>query len=115
MFGLSATLKYYLCNGSVDMRKGVFGLSEVVRSEMSDNPNDENNVYMFISKSRKVVKLLHYERGFYVLYEKRPLMGKFKKPIYDDESKSYQISWSDMVYLTESVVITSIRLQKQVV
>jgi hypothetical protein len=26
------------------MRKGVFGLSEVVRSEMSDNPNDENNV-----------------------------------------------------------------------
>ena len=32
-----------------------------------------------MSRNRKVVKILHYERGFYVLYEKRPVMGKFKE------------------------------------
>lgn len=114
MLGLSATYNYYLFNGNVDMRKGVFRLREVVRSTMGQNPDDSHNVFIFMSKSRKTVKLLHYERGFYVLYEKRPLMGKFKKPLYDSETKSYQISWSDMVYLTESLVINEMRLAEGV-
>lgn len=62
------------------MRKGCFGLSQLVRDEMNENPLDGNNVYIFLSKSLKVVKILHYERGFFVLYEKRPLQGKFKSP-----------------------------------
>lgn len=78
MLGLSATYNYYLFNGNVDMRKGIFRLREVVQSTMGQNPDDSHNVFIFMSKSRKIVKLLHYERGFYVLYEKRPLMGKFK-------------------------------------
>lgn len=105
MLGLSANLKYYLFNGNVDMRKGIFRLCEQIRTELSMDPGDTTIVYMFMSKSRKIVKLLHYERGFYVLYEKRPVQGKFKKPVFDELSRSYQISWSDMAYLTESLVI----------
>ena len=114
MLGLSATYNYYLFNGNVDMRKGIFRLREVVRNTMGQNPDDSHNVFIFMAKSRKIVKLLHFERGFYVLYEKRPLMGKFKKPLYDSETMSYQISWADMVYLTESLVINEMRLFKAV-
>ena len=114
MLGLTGTLYYYLFNGSVDMRKGIYSLSDVVRHEMKENPNNPNNVYIFMSKNRRIIKILHYERGFYVLYEKRPLMGQFKKPIYDDKTKSYQINWNDMIYLTESLVISQIRLSKAV-
>ena len=57
------------------------------------------------SSWRKIEWLLHYERGFYVLYEKRPVMGKFKKPVFDEISKCYRIQWSDMAYLTESIVV----------
>lgn len=114
MLGLSGTLHYYLFNGTVNMRKGVYALSEVIRSQMQENPLNGNNVYIFMSKNRRIIKLLHYERGFYVLYEKRPLSGRFKKPLYDTRSKSYQISWEDMVYLTESVVINTIRLAKDI-
>ena len=105
MLGLSANLKYYLFNGNVDMRKGIFRLCEHVRSELSMDPSDPTSVFIFMSKSRRIVRLLHYEHGFYVLYEKRPVMGKFKKPVFDEFSRSYQISWSDMAYLTESLVI----------
>lgn len=94
------------------MRKGIFGLSAVIREEMKENPQDNSNVYIFLSKSRRIVKLLHYEHGFFILYEKRPVYGKFKKPLYDDKTKKYQISWSDMVCLTESLVISSMRLEK---
>lgn len=47
------------------------------------DPGDASNVYMFMPRNRKLVKILHYERGFYVLYEKRPVMGKFQKPVFD--------------------------------
>lgn len=107
MLGLSATYNDFLSYGSVDMRKGCFSLSRLVRDEMNENPLDGNNVYIFLSKNLKVVKILHYERGFFVLYEKRPLQGKFKKPVFDLVSQKYQISWSDMVCFTESIVINS--------
>ena len=32
----------------------------------------------------------------------------------DSETKSYQISWADMVYLTESLVINEMRLSEAV-
>ena len=112
MLGLSATYNYFLFNGSVDMRKGCFRLAEVIREEMQDNPLNTENVYMFMSKNRKMVKMMHYERGFFVLYEKRPIMGKFKKPIFDEKTQKYQINWSDMVCPTESIVITDIQLSK---
>ena len=41
-------------------------------------------------------------------------MGKFKQPVYDDTTRSYQINWNDMVYLTESLVISRISLPKAV-
>ena len=68
MLGLSANLNYYLFNGNVDLRKGIFRLCESIREEMSLDPSDASNVYMFMSRNRKVVKILHYERGlFYIL------------------------------------------------
>lgn len=105
MLELSADLNNYLFNGNVDLRKGIFRLFESIKEEMSLDPGDASNVYMFMSRNRKIVKILHYERGFYVLYEKRPVMGKFKKSVFDEISKCYRIQWSDMAYLTESVVV----------
>lgn len=64
MLGLSANLNYYLFNGNVDLRKGIFRLCESIREEMSLDPSDASNVYMFMSRNRKVVKILHYERVF---------------------------------------------------
>ena len=63
MLGLSANLNYYLFNGNLDLRKGIFRLCESIREEMSLDPSDASNVYMFMSRNRKVVKILHYERA----------------------------------------------------
>ncbi len=35
MLGLSANLNYYLFNGNVELRKGIFRLCESIREEMS--------------------------------------------------------------------------------
>lgn len=112
MLGLSSSYKYFIFNGTVSMRKGIVGLSAIVKEQMGELPDNPGNVYIFMSANRRIVKILHYERGCYVLYEKRPLYGKFRKPLFDSLTKKYQISWQDIVCLTEDIVVTDIKLKK---
>lgn len=63
MLGPIGTLNYYLFNGSVDMRKkDVYGLSGVVRHGMRQNPNNLANIYIFMSKSRRVIEIFYYNK-----------------------------------------------------
>lgn len=112
MLGLSSSYRYFIFNGTVSMRKGIAGLSATVREQMGEAPDNPDNVYIFMSADRRIVKILHYERDCYVLYEKRPLYGKFRKPLFDSQTRKYQISWDDIVCLTEDVTVSEIKLKK---
>lgn len=51
---------------------------------MGCDPLDSSNVYVFMNSARTIVRLIHYERGFYVMYEKRPGSGPvFSRAITD--------------------------------
>lgn len=110
MFGLTEDLRFYLYTGKVNLRRGCLGLCELIRSEMKSDPRDSRNVYVFMNRSRSIVRLIHYGRGFYVMYEKRPESGKFRKPVYDVRSGKYKICYTDLVCLTEGLARTEIRL-----
>lgn len=110
MLELKDDLRFYIYNGAVNMRGGYGRLCSIVREELGADPRDSRNVYVFINRACRIIRLLHYERGFYVLYEKRPETGRFRKPIYDSKSKKYKISYADLVCLTEGVQRTDIRL-----
>ena len=112
MLGLNEEYRFYVYTGKVNLRRGCMSLCEVVRSEMKANPADERNVYIFINRRCNIIKLLHYERGCYVLYEKRPVAGRFRKPVYDAQSGRYKICYADAVCLTEGLARTEIRLPK---
>ena len=81
MFRLIEDLRFYLYVGKVNLRRGCLSLCELIRTEMRSDPKDSRNVYIFINGARTIARLIHYERGFYVIYEKRPESGKFRKPI----------------------------------
>ena len=70
----------YLHRVTVDFRKAVNGLSEIVAQELSMNPFDEN-LYVFCNKKRDRLKILHWDRTGYVLWYKRLEKEKFKWPI----------------------------------
>lgn len=110
MFRLTENLRFYLYTGKVNLRRGCMSLCELIRTEMGSNPRESRNVYVFMNKARTIVRLIHYERGFYVMYEKRPESGKFRKPVYDSKSGKYKISYTDLVCLTEGLVRAEMRL-----
>ena len=63
-----------------DMRAGVNKLCGEVRSVGMDPTNGD--VYVFVGSSRKLMKLLHWERGGYVMYYKRLEQGRFHRKIF---------------------------------
>lgn len=77
MLELTDELRFYFYNGKTNMRGGYRRLCETIRMEMKADPENASNVYVFMNRRRTIVRMLHYERGFYVLYEKRPSSGTF--------------------------------------
>ena len=101
MFSLNETMRYHLCPGRTDMRKGINSLIGVVKEKMGADVKN-GDVFIFIG-SRKLMKLLHAEDGGMVMYVKRLEAGRFRVPEYDPESKSYPMEWTDLVVMVEGI------------
>ena len=67
MFCLNDTMRYFLCPGRTDMRKGISSLCGVVHEKMNSEVRN-GDVFIFIGSSRRLMKLLHAEDGGMVLY-----------------------------------------------
>ena len=102
MFCLNDTMRYYLCPGRTDMRKGISSLCGVVHEKMRSDVRN-GDVFIFIGQSRKLMKLLHAEDGGMVMYVKRLEAGRFKLPEYDENTQSYQMEWRDLVVMVEGI------------
>ena len=102
MFSLNDSMRYYLCPGRTDMRKGINSLCGVVKERMGCQVMN-GDVFIFIGSSRKLMKLLHAEDGGMVMYVKRLEAGRFKIPQYDEQSKTYPMEWRDLVLMVEGI------------
>ena len=102
MFCLNDTMRYWLCPGRTDMRKGISSLCGVVHEKMRSDVRN-GDVFIFIGRSRKLMKLLHAEDGGMVMYVKRLEAGRFKLPEYDGNTRSYQMEWRDLVVMVEGI------------
>lgn len=114
MFRLTEDLRFYMYTGRVNLRKGCMSLCEVVRTEMKSDPRDERNVYIFMNRTYTIARLIHYESGFWVMYEKRPETGRFRRPVFDSASGRLKISHTDLVCLLQGLARTEIRLSGSV-
>ena len=77
MLGLKSHMNFYLCHGSVDMRKGIVSLSELVR---------------------------RHESNGYVLYWKKLDRERFLLPVFNTDTDRYEISWDKLVVLLQGTV-----------
>ena len=102
MFSLNDTMRYYLCPGMTDMRKGISSLCGVVHDRMHSEVKN-GDVFIFIGRSRRLMKLLHAEDGGMVMYVKRLESGRFRLPPYDEHTRSYQMEWRDLVLMVEGL------------
>lgn len=102
MFSITESNKILLVCAPVDMRIGVNGMCGQVRSA-GLNPTD-GSVYAFVGRNRTLMKLLHWERGGYVVYYKRLEQGRFHARLFHSEDIGFRpIRWDELVLLVEGI------------
>ena len=86
MFNLNENNHFFIFNAPTDMRVGVNAMCGKVR-QAGRNPTD-GKVYVFVGKTRKVMKLLHWERGGYAMYYKRLEAGRLSPRLFPSDQQA---------------------------
>jgi len=117
MLALTGSLRYYFVEGVTDMRLGQYRLCRVIEQLLHRNPYN-GDVFIFMNKSRRVIKIIRYDNEAYILYVKaleRDL--KFMKIKSDmtvisqnGDGVHYQIKWKHLVLLLSCPVRSVIRI-----
>ena len=102
MFSLNENHRYYLCTVGTDMRKGFNTLMGLVTNVRGQGLLD-GSVYVFVNKARTTLKILHWERGGFVIYHKRMESGRISQWIFDREASFRSIRWDELVLLMEGI------------
>jgi len=103
MFSLNESNNYQVYSTGLDMRKGVESFCGIIRSH-SQVPTD-GSVYVFMNRTRSRMKLLHWERGGYVIYYKRMEQGRLSRKMFLSEEKArfYSMRWDELLLYMEGV------------
>lgn len=103
MFSLNEDNQFLLSSTPTDMRVGVNSMCGKVR-EAGFDPTC-GKVFVFVGKGRRLMKLLHWERGGYALYYKRLESGRFSPTLFPSESGSSfrNIRWDELVLYVEGI------------
>jgi len=111
MFTLSTSNRFHLYSQATDMRKSFDGLAGVVQNTLGNNPLN-GDVFIFISRRRDKIKLLHWQGISFTLYYKRLEEGTFEVPTYDPKAGSITLSYTQMVMLVDGLTIKNIEKRK---
>lgn len=102
MFNLNESSRIVMAQHPTDIRMGVNCMSEQVRMSGLDPSNGD--VYIFVGKSRQVMKILHWEYGGYVVRYKRLEEGRFHPRIFLRQCICFRsMRWSELVLLMEGI------------
>ena len=84
---------------------------EIIRAKYHRDPLN-GDVYIFMSKDQRKVKMVHYENHAFYVHEKSFTKDyKFVKIVLKDDVTIYKIEWKNLVSVLESPVIKSISLK----
>lgn len=113
MFALSSAQRYFVYRGVTDMRKGIDGLSGLIREHLGSNP-ESGDAYVFINRRRDQLKLLIWDRTGFALYIKRLERGTFELPEPGSGTGAGQaVRWDELVMILEGVSLRSIHRRKR--
>lgn len=95
----SHAAKIYVYDEPVSMACGFNRLSEMVKKGLKKEP-DSQDLYVFVNKKRKYLKILFYYRNGFCLFAKR-----LHNSVFDSEGLQGKITLADMNKLLNEVIV----------
>lgn len=105
VLGLSSDLHFYIYQKPILFNAGINRLMGYVINEMNMDPMD-GNVYIFVSRDRKQIKLLHYSANVFTMYTRRIRNGCFVYPEYNEDTDTYRLEISRLRRLLKGYIST---------
>lgn len=100
MLTFSADASIYLRTGSTDMRKSINGLSAIVVNDMELDLFN-SGYFVFCNKSRRLMKIIYWDKTGFALWYKRLEKNKFPWPV--NEKDVRKISNEQMDWLLSGI------------
>jgi len=89
----------------VDGRKGIDGLSALIRSQLGKDPLS-GELYVFFTKRANRVRVLYFDRDGYVLVTKRLEKGRFTVP-WRERGEPVQVEAAELLLVLEGIDLSS--------
>lgn len=112
MLSLSSSSRYYLYQGTINMRSGFDSLSGTVRNQLNRDPLS-GDVFIFFNRRRNQVKLLLWDRDGFAMYYKRLEKGTYELPIMNENSKSVEMRSDELMLILHGISLQSIQRRKR--
>lgn len=109
MLSVADGTEVYLYQGACDMRLGFDRMAEKIKLELKRTPFS-GGYFVFISRCRRKVRILYWDRDGYALWQKRLEAGIFKVEILDGYET---ISGVDLFELLSGVDLSRIKFRKE--
>lgn len=111
MLSINGLHNFYYLPHLHDMRCKAPRIFEIIRAKYHRDPLN-GDVYIFMSKDQRKVKMVHYENHAFYVHEKSFTKDyKFVKIVLKDDVTIYKIEWKNLVSVLESPIIKSISLK----
>jgi len=101
MLTLPPGVRVFVATARVDGRKGIDGLSALVRSQFAEDPLS-GRMYVFFSRRADRVRVLYYDRDGYVLVTKRLERGTYRIP-WSAEQGRVAIEAAELLLVLEGI------------
>lgn len=90
VFNFSETTRFYCHSKSVDMRKGIHSLYSIIKTNSEFNALS-GDAYIFISASRKSVKVIRWHNEGFILYHKKLELGSYTLPQQSSDDSFFEL------------------------
>jgi len=112
MLSLTHSTKIHVYTQAADMRKGVNGLSGIIRGEFGTDPAD-GSWFVFINRRRDRMKILHFDGGGFWLYYRVLEAGTFEEVQGPDKSSCLVIDGTQLAMLLSGVSLVASRRRRK--
>ena len=111
MLSVTGLHHFYYVRDFTDMRCKHSRVLSIIRERLHREPSD-GDVFIVMSKDRRIVRLFTYDHRSYSLFEKKFVSGyRFMRVERNGAERVYRIDWRDVVLLLENPVVKVLKIR----
>ena len=111
MLSVTGINRFYYLRDFTDMRCKHSRVLSIIREQLHREPSD-GDVFIVMSRDRRIVRLFTYDNRSYSLFEKKFVAGyQFMKVEREGGERVYRIDWKDVVLLLESPIVKTLKIR----